>query len=183
MLDEAYADFAPEGTLPAIDPEDPRIIRLRTFSKAHGMAGLRVGYAITRAETIRAFDKIRLHFGVNGIAQAGALASLGDRPYLESVVAAVAAGRQDYAQLARELGMTPLPSAANFVTMDTGGAERARALLAALADQDVFIRMPGAPPLDRCVRVTVGTPPERAKFAEVLRGVWPEVVEKVPADE
>jgi histidinol-phosphate aminotransferase len=180
MLDEAYADFAPDGSIPEIDPEDPRIVRLRTFSKAHGMAGLRIGYAIAAAETISSFDKIRLHFGVNGIAQAGALASIADRPYLESVVAAVASGRQDYIQLAHELGMTPLPSAANFVTLDTGGVERARALVAALAEQDVFIRMPGAPPLDRCVRVTVGTPPERAKFAEVLRRVWPEVATQVP---
>ena len=181
MLDEAYADFAPEGTIPEINPLDPRIVRLRTFSKAHGMAGLRIGYAIACAETISAFDKIRLHFGVNGIAQAGALASLADRSYLESVIAAVAEGRHDYAQLARELGMTPLPSAANFVTFDVGGAERASALLAALVEQDVFIRMPGAPPLDRCVRVTVGTPPERAKFAEVLRRVWPAVAKQVPA--
>ena len=180
LLDEAYADFAPADSIPPIDPEDPGVIRLRTFSKAHGMAGLRIGYAIASAGTIRAFDKIRLHFGVNGIAQAGALASLADRPYLESVIAAVAAGRQDYIQLARELGMTPLPSVTNFVTFDVGGAERARALMAALAEQDVFIRMPGAPPLDRCVRVTVGTPPERAKFAEVLRRVWPEVAGHVP---
>jgi histidinol-phosphate aminotransferase len=181
MLDEAYADFAPEGSVPEIDPEDPRVVRLRTFSKAHGMAGLRIGYAIAAAETISSFDKIRLHFGVNGIAQAGALASIADRLYLESVVAAVAAGRQDYIQLAHELGMTPLPSAANFVTLDTGGTERARALVAALAEQDVFIRMPGAPPLDRCVRVTVGTTSERAKFAEVLRRVWPEVATQVPS--
>src|SRR5579872_6733439 len=63
VLDEAYADFAPAEALPAIDAEDPRVIRLRTFSKAHGMAGARIGYAIAPAETIAAFDKIRHHFG------------------------------------------------------------------------------------------------------------------------
>ena len=180
MLDEAYCDFAPADAIPPIDPEDRGIMRLRTFSKAHGMAGLRIGYAIAPAETIGAFDKIRLHFGVNGIAQAGALASLADRTYLESVVAAVAEGRRDYSQLARELGLTPLPSATNFVTFDVGGAERARALLPALAEEDVFIRMPGAPPLDRCVRVTVGTPPERT-FAQVLTQVWPKVAAMPPS--
>jgi histidinol-phosphate aminotransferase len=180
MLDEAYCDFAPSDSIPPIDPEDPSIIRLRTFSKAHGMAGLRIGYAIAPAGTIQAFDKIRLHFGVNGIAQAGALASLADVEYIKGVVAAVEEARTDYVQLAHELGLNPLPSATNFVSLDVGGVDRARALLAALADEDVFLRMPGAPPLDRCVRVTAGTPPERAKFAEILRRVWPIVASQVP---
>jgi histidinol-phosphate aminotransferase len=170
----------PENELPPVDVSDPRVIRARTFSKAHGMAGARIGYALATAEIIAAFDKIRLHFGVNRVAQAGALASLQDTVHLESVVAAVAEGRDEYAALAQELGFTPLPSATNFVTMDVGGVERARALVTALAERGVFIRMPGAPPLDRCVRVTVGTPEERATFAEVLRTVWPQVAEALP---
>ncbi|MGH2516498.1 MAG: aminotransferase class I/II-fold pyridoxal phosphate-dependent enzyme, partial [Ktedonobacterales bacterium] len=150
-------------------------IRLRTFSKAHGMAGARAGYALGAASMVREFEKIRLHFGVNIVAQAGALASLAGTDYLASVVAEVARGRDEYAALARELGMVPLPSAANFVAFDCGAAARARALLAALAERDVFVRMPGVAPLDRCVRVTVGTPPERAAFAAMLREVWPRV--------
>jgi histidinol-phosphate aminotransferase len=180
LLDEAYSDFAPAEALPQIDVRDPRVIRARTFSKAHGMAGARIGYALATAEIIAAFDKIRLHFGVNRIAQAGALASLQDTSHLEQVVAAVATGREEYAALAHEMGFAPLPSATNFVTMDVGGVERARALVATLAERGVFIRMPGAPPLDRCVRVTVGTPEERAAFAEILRAVWPQVAEKRP---
>ena len=181
LLDEAYSDFAPENALPPVAVSDPRVIRARTFSKAHGMAGARIGYALATAEIIAAFDKIRLHFGVNRVAQAGALASLQDTAHLESVVTAVAEGREEYATLAREIGFTPLPSATNFVTMAVGGIERARALVAALAERGVFIRMPGAPPLDRCVRVTVGTPEERATFAEILRLVWPQVAEALPA--
>ena len=82
------------------------------------MAGARIGYALATAEIIATFDKIRLHFGVNRVAQAGALASLQDTAHLESVVTAVAEGREEYATLARDLGFTPLPSATNFVTMD-----------------------------------------------------------------
>ena len=175
LLDEAYCDFAPGDAIPPLEPEDRSCIRLRTFSKAHGMAGLRIGYAIASAETNGAFDKVRLHFGVNRIAQAGALASLADSAYLQSVVAAVAEGRRDYALLAAELGLAALDSATNFVTVDVGGQRRAQTLLAELADEGVFIRMPGAPPLDRCVRVTVGTPAERTLFAEVLTQVWPRV--------
>jgi histidinol-phosphate aminotransferase len=181
LLDEAYIDFAPEDAIVPMDTGDPRLIRLRTFSKAHGMAGARIGYAIGTPETIAAFDKIRLHFGINSLAQAGALAALRDGEYLASVVAQVAAGRRDYEALARELELAPLPSATNFVTIDVGGRDRARALVAALAERDVFIRMPGAPPLDRCVRVTVGTPSERERFAAILREVWPTVAASVPA--
>src|SRR5690606_33607082 len=74
-LDEAYADFAPEGALPPLDVGEPRVIRMRTFSKAHGMAGARIGYALGHPELIAAFDRVRNHFGVNAIAMAGALAA------------------------------------------------------------------------------------------------------------
>ncbi len=181
LLDEAYIDFAPAQAIARIDASDPRVLRLRTFSKAHGMAGARIGYAVGNAEIISAFEKIRLHFGVNLIAQAGALASLEDTDYLQTVVAAVAKGRQDYEELAHSLGLPTIPSATNFVSIDVGGPTRARALLAALAARDVFVRMPGAPPLDRCIRVTVGTPEQRAAFAAVLREVWPAIASIDPA--
>jgi histidinol-phosphate aminotransferase len=172
VLDEAYADFAPPGTQPQTDPEDPRLIRLRTFSKAHGMAGARIGYAIAPAETVASFDKIRHHFGVNRVAQEGALAALADTEFLARIVAEVAAGREDYARIARELGLTALPSATNFVAIDMGSTERAKATMAALLEREgVFVRMPGVAPLNRCIRVTVGTPQERRLFAEALARV------------
>jgi len=175
LLDEAYADFAPAEAIPHIDVEDARVLRLRTFSKAHGMAGARIGYAIGTAQTMREFEKIRLHFGVNLPAQDGALASLADGDHLRTVVAEVARGRDEYYQLAADLGLGTIPAAANFVAFDTGAPSLARALLAALAERDVFVRMPGAPPLDRLVRVTVGVPADRAAFAAILREVWPAV--------
>ncbi|HEU5370652.1 MAG TPA: pyridoxal phosphate-dependent aminotransferase [Ktedonobacterales bacterium] len=175
LLDEAYSDFAPPEAIARVEASDPRVLRLRTFSKAHGMAGARIGYAIGDAEIIKAFDKIRLHFGVNLVAQAGALAALHDTDYLREVVAEAEKGRQEYGELARSLGLPTIPSATNFVSIDVGGPERARALLTALAERDVFVRMPGTPPLNRCIRVTVGTADQRAAFATVLREVWPTV--------
>ncbi len=77
ILDEAYADLAPDGTVPPLTPEDPRVIRMRTFSKGYGMAGARVGYAIGHPDLILAFDKVRNHFGLSRVSQAGALAALG----------------------------------------------------------------------------------------------------------
>ena len=93
VLDEAYLEFAPEGTAPAIDPDDARVIRMRTFSKAYGMAGARVGYAIGAEPLITAFNKIRNHFGMARISQAGALAALHDDAWLAQVQGKVSARR------------------------------------------------------------------------------------------
>ncbi len=72
VLDEAYIEFAPPGTAPDLDVSRPNVIRYRTFSKAYGMTGARIAYAIAEASVAEAFDKIRNHFSVNRIAQAGA---------------------------------------------------------------------------------------------------------------
>ena len=171
ILDEAYLDFVPPDTILPIDVEDPRLIRVRTFSKAHGMAGARVGYAIAHKNVIRTFDKVRLHFGVSLVAQVGALASLRDPGFVASVVRAVEEGRQDYRELAEDAGVSPLPSQTNFVGFDFGTGERAGAVMNALIERGVFLRKPAAPGLDRLVRVTVGTPEDRAIFSELFRDV------------
>jgi histidinol-phosphate aminotransferase len=171
LLDEAYSDFAPEDALPEIDVEDPRVIRLRTFSKAHGLAGARVGYMIASNETVAAVNKIRMHFGVGLAAQVAALASLQDPGFLADVVNQAATGREDYHRLGRELGVPTLPSSTNFVAFDLKSRDTADAALNALLARGVFIRKPGHPPLSRCIRVTVGRKDERAEFADHLAAV------------
>jgi histidinol-phosphate aminotransferase len=168
-LDEAYGDLAPDGTLPPVDVSDPRVLRFRTFSKAHGMAGARIAYALGEAGLVKSFDKIRNHFGVNAIALAGALASLDDADHLASVVDRVRAARDRIAAIARANGLRPLPSATNFVAIDCGrDGAFARRVLTALIERDVFVRMPGVPPLDRCIRVTAGTEADLEVFAAAL---------------
>jgi histidinol-phosphate aminotransferase len=170
-LDEAYADFAPAGTLPAVDPDDPRVLRFRTFSKAHGMAGLRVGYAIGAPEVVAAFDRVRNHFGVNRVAQAGALASLADEGHIAWVVERVERARTRIEAIATDNGLQALPSATNFVTVDCGrDGNLARAVLAELAERDVFIRMPGVAQLDRCIRISTAPDDELDVFAAALPG-------------
>lgn len=169
LLDEAYCDLAPAGTVPVIAADDPRVIRMRTFSKGYGLAGLRVGYAIAAPALIGAFDKVRNHFGLGRVAQAGALAALADQDWLGEVKRQVEASRAAIGQIARENGLVPLPSATNFVTVDCGqGGAFARAVLAGLVDRGVFVRMPGVAPLDRCIRISVGGADEMAVLAEVL---------------
>ncbi len=178
LLDEAYLEFAPPDAHTPTPFDHPQVMRFRTFSKAYGMAGARIGYTIAAPETIRELDKIRLHFGVNLVAQVGAQAALADQAYLATVVDEVARGRRQYEALASDFGLTALPSATNFVTIDVGGIDRARATVAALADAGVFIRMPGATPLDRCIRVTVGAQSDRDKFERIFRELWPSIASK-----
>lgn len=168
-LDEAYGEFAPDGTMPPLDVSDPRVLRFRTFSKAYGLAGPRIGYAIGEAGIIAAFDKIRNHFGVNRMAQVAALAALADADHLVSILAQVAAARERIAAIASANDLRPLPSAANFVTIDCGrDGAHARRVLNALIERDVFVRMPGVAPLDRCIRVSAGPRAELDVFEEVL---------------
>ncbi|WP_236898890.1 pyridoxal phosphate-dependent aminotransferase [Devosia sp. SL43] len=169
LLDEAYGEFAPSGTMPALDTDRPNVLRLRTFSKAHGMAGLRCGYAIGERQTIRAFERVRNHFGVNAVAQAGAMAALADTEHLASVVTRTASARQRITDIAATNGLHPLPSATNFVAIDTGrDAAFAQRLLEALAQQGIFIRKPAAPGLDHCIRISVGDDAALDLLAEML---------------
>jgi histidinol-phosphate aminotransferase len=169
LLDEAYVEFAPKGTAPDLSADDPRVIRMRTFSKAYGMAGARIGYAIGTADLIANFDKIRNHFGVNRIAQAGALAALQDVEWLAQTLEKVARARAAIAAIAADNGLSALPSAANFVTVDCGqDGDFARKLLAALSERRIFARMPFVAPQDRCIRISCGRPQDLAYLAQAL---------------
>ncbi|WP_339949860.1 pyridoxal phosphate-dependent aminotransferase [uncultured Albimonas sp.] len=168
-LDEAYIEFAPEGTAPDIDPEDPRVVRMRTFSKAYGMAGMRVGYAIATTRMIQAFNKVKNHFGMNRIGLVGAAASVEDQAWIPQIRAQVAAARDRIAEIAAKNGLSALPSATNFVAVDCGrDGEFAKAVLSALIERGVFVRMPFVEPENRCIRVSAGTPEMLDAFETAL---------------
>jgi histidinol-phosphate aminotransferase len=165
VLDEAYAEFVTAGVvLP--DEIDERTIRLHTFSKVYGMAGARIGYALASREAIATFQKIRNHFGVNRTAQIGALAALEDQAFVDHVVAEVVRGRDEYHAFAARIGVRTLPSQTNFVCFEIGTRPQAEAMMHALLERGVFVRKPGEPPINGYIRVTVGTPAERALFYE-----------------
>ena len=171
-LDEAYADFAPEGSVPPLDTTRPNLIRMRTFSKAYGLAGARVGYAITHPDLALAFNKIRNHFGMSRVSVAGALAALEDQNWLAHVVAEVGTARERIGQIARDNGLVPLPSATNFVTLDCGrDGVFAKAAVDGLVARGVFVRMPFVAPQNRCIRVSAGKPADLDAFATALPDV------------
>ena len=169
LLDEAYCETAPPGTLPPLQPDRPNLVRTRTFSKAYGLAGMRIGYAIGEVGFIKAFDKVRNHFGVTRASQAAALAALGDDEWLGSVVGRVAAARERLYALAAENGLHAVPSATNFVAVDCGrDGPFAVEVLRALERRGVFVRKPAAPGLDQHIRISVGPEAEMEIVAAEL---------------
>lgn len=178
ILDEAYGETGPASALPAISAllDRPNVIRTRTFSKAYGLAGMRVGYAISTPDNAGAFDKIRHHFGMNRLATEAALAALADQDYLAAVVGRIRASRERIARIARDNGLEALPSATNFVAVDAGrDGTHARAIVDGLMEHGVFIRMPGVAPLNRCIRISTG--PEAAM--DLLEEALPRVLKSL----
>lgn len=169
LLDEAYCETAPAGALPPLDIARPNLIRTRTFSKAYGLAGMRIGYAIGEAGFIKAFDTVRNHFGVTRASQVAAIAALGDEAWLHGVVERVAAARRRLYGIAEENGLSAVESATNFVAIDCGrDGAFALSVLKALERRGVFVRKPMAPGLDQHIRISVGPEPEMDVVAAEL---------------
>ncbi|MFK7876044.1 MAG: pyridoxal phosphate-dependent aminotransferase [Paracoccaceae bacterium] len=169
VLDEAYLESAPPGTSPELAMDDPRLIRLRTFSKLYGLAGARVGYALGHPDLISAFNKVRNHFGVSRAGQAGALAALADQSWLQHVQSQVITSRARINDIAHENGLMALPSATNFVTIDCGRTDVfAKAVLSGLLNAGIFVRMPFVSPQNRCIRVSCSTPADLDTLARAL---------------
>lgn len=176
VLDEAYIETAEDGVAPALDVTNPQVLRFRTFSKLYGMAGARIGYVIGHPELISAFDKVRNHYGVNIVGQRGALAALNDQAYLAEVKSKVSQGRDRIHAFAKTLGLSTIPSAANFVTIDCGkGSDFAKLVLSKMLERGVFMRMPGVEPQSKCVRVSVGLDHEMDIFEQEFASVMKEL--------
>jgi len=169
VLDEAYIELAPDGVAPKLDISNKNIIRLRTFSKAYGLAGARVGYAIGHTDLVKSFDKIRNHFGVNTIGQKAALAALKDQDYVSKVKVSIEQGRERINQIAIENGLNTISSSTNFVAVDCGvDGDFTRKVLSELVRMGIFVRMAFVPPQDRCLRVSVGVPEDIEHFAKAF---------------
>ena len=176
ILDEAYVEFAPQGTAPKIEIDNKKVIRFRTFSKAYGMAGARVGYAICHNELALAFNKIRNHFGVSRVSQTGALAALDDKPHLLQTIDNVNASKNRIYDIAKTNNLKAIPSATNFVAIDCGGGqERAVRIMKGLISNGIFVRMPFVEPQNRCIRISAGKPED----LDLLERVLPKVLSKI----
>ncbi len=172
VLDEAYAEFARDAAADYPDGtrwvrEGRRVAVLRSFSKAYGLAGLRVGYLVAPPEVVEAVARVQEPFHVSAPAQVAALAALQDRVHLARTLAVVAEGRRRLQALARRLSLRTYPSVANFVWLDVG--RPAGEVGGELARRGVLVR-PG-PAGSTWLRVSVGTPEEVRRFEEALEEV------------
>ena len=172
VLDEAYAEWADDPAFPdaiALLRRHANVVVLRTFSKIYGLAGLRVGYAIAAPEIIASLNQVREPFPVDRLAQVAAEAILDDHAYVHASHENNRQGRAFLASAFAALGLTHLPSQANFLFVDLGrpAADVAERLL----ERGVIIR-PGAMwGLPTWTRITIGTPEENARLVEALSAV------------
>lgn len=172
VSDEAYWHFVDDpdypDTVPYLD-DHPNLLILRTFSKAYGLAGLRIGYVLGHPELIQPMSVARPVFAVNRIAQAGALAAMDDEAFLKRVLETNRAGRQQFYRAFEALGLGYVKSQSNFILVDVG---RPSNLVAeALLQQGVIVRPQPPDLLPNMIRVSVGTKAENEKAIQALKRV------------
>lgn len=171
VLDEAYIEVVPPRARPdalGYLREGRNIFILRTFSKAYGLAGLRIGYAIAPAEGVALLNRVRQPFNVNAMAQVAALAALDDEEHVSRTRAVVQEGLDQLSQGLAELGFRYEPSAANFILVDVGDG---RGYFEALLRERIIVRPVGAYGLPQYIRVSVGTREENERFLDALARV------------
>ncbi|HTM85223.1 MAG TPA: histidinol-phosphate transaminase [Mycobacterium sp.] len=167
IIDEAYVEYIRDGLTPdslALVRAHPNVVVLRTFSKAYGLAGVRVGYAVAAPELVTALGKVYVPFNVTSLAQIAAIASLDAADELLARTDEVVAERRRVAAALREAGFTLPESQANFVWLPLG--QRTADFVAAAADAHLVVRPYG----DDGVRVTIGAPDENDMLLEFARG-------------
>ena len=168
LVDEAYFEFCGVTTLPWIR-RYPNLFVSRTFSKVYGMAGMRCGCLFSAADNVRWLRKAQSPFSVNVLALIAARAAVTDREFVANYVAEILAAREMVCDGLRRLGIRYFPSQSNFVLFDAG--DRAIPIRDALRERGVLVRdrsyeIPG------CVRVTIGTRVQVARFLEELEKLW-----------
>ena len=174
VVDEAYAEFALDGadgyrSAFTLLPRHRNLVVTRTFSKAHALAGLRVGYAVGDAGLIAVMQRVRESFNVNMPALAAALAALDDPAHLDSGIAANRTQREALVAALRERGWNVTPSATNFVLVEFG--KRPAMIEASLLASGVVARPMAGYGLPDCLRITVGTAADNARLLAALDAI------------
>ena len=169
VFDEAYYEFV-EGMPDTLrySREERNVVTLRTFSKIHGLASLRVGYGIARSELIEVMHKTREPFNVNGIGQIGALAALTDEEHQRETKRLVEEGRAFFEKEFAAMKLSFVPIAANFVLVNVGDG---LAVFRALLQRKVIVRAMKGYNLPKWVRITIGTIDQNQKCIAALREV------------
>jgi histidinol-phosphate aminotransferase len=175
VLDEAYTEFLPHALRYdsiAWLKRFPNLIVSRTFSKAFGLAGLRVGYGVMAPELADLMNRVRAAFNVNSMAQAAAIAALNDAEFVQRSYEINLAGYAQLTQAFDRLGIEYNPSCANFVMFRAGDDDAAGARVdRGLLERGVIVRPIGNYGLPQWLRVSIGLPDENARFIEALEAI------------
>jgi histidinol-phosphate aminotransferase len=172
VVDEAYVDFGGESAMALVNAH-PNLLVVRTLSKAHSLAGLRVGYAVGQCELIEALDRVKNSFNsypLDRLAIAGAVAAIGDQAYFDGTRQAVMRSREVLCRALSGLGFEVLPSAANFVFARHRQRDAAE-LAAALRQRGIIVRHFKLPRIDQHLRITIGTDAQGELLIEALREI------------
>ncbi|MEX2489451.1 MAG: histidinol-phosphate transaminase [Pseudomonadales bacterium] len=172
VLDEAYFEYVEEPEYPdgmKLIDKYPNLVVTRTFSKAYGLAGLRVGYAVSHPDIADLMNRVRQPFNVNAMSLAAAWVALEDQDHVSKSVQLNREGLDYLTGACKEMNLGYIPSVANFLTIDFG--RDAMPVYEALLQQGVIVRPIGVYELPNHLRVTVGTPEENERFVEALRAV------------
>jgi histidinol-phosphate aminotransferase len=175
IVDEAYCEFNlledPDGSLDLLS-QHPNLVLLRTFSKVHGLCGLRVGFALCGSEAFpKAVDQVRQPFFCNAVAQAAATEALVHQDAVLERVTRTIAERISVDERLRALGLTPADSQANFCWFHLGEGRDEQEVMRGLLARGVLVRGGGALGRTGALRVTYGTPQENARFLDALAEV------------
>jgi len=167
VFDEAYFEFLndPPDTLRFVR-ENRNVIVLRTFSKIHGLAGLRIGYAVSRPDVIEVLHRTRQPFNVNSVAQAGALAALEDEAHLRETKRVIDEGRAYLQEQLAEMRISFVPGVANFLMANVGDGG---AVFDQLLRRKIIVRPLKGYNLPEWVRISVGTMEQNKKLVAALR--------------
>jgi histidinol-phosphate aminotransferase len=169
VLDEAYWEFVDADDFPKSFRylKQGNVLILRTFSKAYGLAGLRIGYGIGPPAVINAMHRTRQPFNVNSIAQTAAAAALKDKTHLKRTQTVVRKGKEFWYRELDRMGLGHIPTQTNFILINV--QQNGTELFQKLLKQGVIIRDMKAYGLDNFVRITIGTPKENKSCLETLK--------------
>jgi histidinol-phosphate aminotransferase len=167
VMDEAYIEFLddPVDLLPFVRRARPNLLLMRTFSKIHGLAGLRLGYGIAAPGLVAALEKIRQPFNINALVQAAALAALGDTSHVIRTRANNSAGLQLFELAFRRMRLTFIPSGANFILVKVGDGQ---GVFAGLQKLGVITRPMAGYQLPEWLRISIGTASENQRCIDAL---------------
>ncbi len=169
ILDEAYVDFAEENAL-QLALKHPHVLIARTFSKAYSLCFQRVGYFVGHPELIAALDKLRDSYNVNGLGQAGALATLDNLPYYRSNFRRIKSTRARLSRALAEVGFSVLPSQTNFI-LALPPKFPAKDWLEKLRERKILVRWFSYPEVKDYIRVTIGTDAEADALIRAATGI------------